>query len=178
MTTPQKKPYDLGNGLVCASFGTDGSWLSVGMAHPRAGLVELSGAPSFPVERDGQVDLVRAHRAHLTDPATAMLRVADARTDAVQDGEWRLHGGGWSARAQAWAEGTDATIVQRYLVTADEPAALRLEFGGRLDRPAYAEITPGGPIPPALPRRPSRSPGRRCRCERRAATRASEAGSR
>ena len=151
MTTPQKKPYDLGNGLVCASFGTDGSWLSVGMAHPRAGLVELSGAPSFPVERDGQVDLVRAHRAHLTDPATAMLRVADARTDAVQDGEWRLHGGGWSARAQAWAEGTDATIVQRYLVTADGPAALRLEFGGRLDRPAYAEITPGGPIPPALP---------------------------
>ena len=149
--TPQKKPYDLGNGLVCASFGTDGSWLSVGMAHPRAGLVELSGAPSFPVERDGQVDLVRAHRAHLTDPATAMLRVADARTDAVQDGEWRLHGGGWSARAQAWAEDTDATIVQRYLVTADEPAALRLEFGGRLDRPAYAEITPGGPIPPALP---------------------------
>ena len=42
---------------MCASFGTDGSWLSVGMAHPRAGLVELSGAPSFPVERDGQVDL-------------------------------------------------------------------------------------------------------------------------
>ena len=54
-------------------------------------------------------------------------------------------------RAQAWAEGTDATIVQRYLVTADEPAALRLQFGGRLDRPTYAEITPGGPIPPALP---------------------------
>jgi hypothetical protein len=152
VTTPQKKPWDLGSGLVCASFGTDGSWLSVGMADPRAGLVELSGAPAFPAERDGQVDLVRAHRAHLTDPATAMLRVADARTDAVgPDDEWRLHGAGWSARAQARSEGTDPTIVQRYLVTADGPAALRIEFGGRLDRPAYAEITPGGPIPPSLP---------------------------
>ena len=152
VTAAQKKPYDLGNGVVCASFGTDGSWLSMGRAHPRAGLVELSGAPAFPAERDGQVDLVRAHRAHLTDPATAMLRVGDARTDAMgPDDEWRLHGADWSARAKARSEGTGPTIVQRYLVTADGPAALRLEFGGRLDRPAYAEITPGGPIPPALP---------------------------
>jgi hypothetical protein len=152
VTTPQKKPWDLGNGQVCASFGTDGSWLSMGTAHPRAGLVELSGAPAFPAERDGQVDLVRAHRAHLTDPAIAMLHVADARVEAVgRDDEWRLRGAGWSARVQARSEGTDPTIVQRYLVTADGPAALRIEFGGRLDRPAYAEITPGGPIPPSLP---------------------------
>ncbi len=70
MTTEQKKPYDLGNGLRVRVVRVDGSWLSVGMAHPRAGLVELSGAPAFPAERDGEVDLVRAHRAGLTDPAS------------------------------------------------------------------------------------------------------------
>lgn len=160
MTATQRKPHDLGNGLVCASFGTDGSWLSVAAAHPRSGLVELSGAPSFPADRDGQVDLVRAHRAHLTDSATAMLSVAEAHAAEVDhDDEWGLHGPGWRARAQARADGTEPVLVQRYLVSADGPAALRLEFRGRLDRPAYAEITPGGPIPPALPAQTTEAEG-------------------
>lgn len=148
----QRKPYDLGNGLVCASFGVEGSWLSLGMAHPDVGLVELSGAPAFPVERDGQVDLVRAHRAHLTDPATALLRVAGARPEPeVRGAAWRLRGDGWEAQVDAWAEEAAPTVVQRYVLTAGGPGGLRLEFRGRLDRPAYAEITPGGPIPPSLP---------------------------
>lgn len=150
--TEQKKPYDLGNGLLCASFGVEGSWLSVGTTHPKVGLVELSGAPAFPAERDGQVDLVRAHRAHLTDPATAMLRVVDSVPNpAAGDRGWHLRGGGWRARTDAWAEDTAPTLVQRYLLAADGPGSLRVEFRGRLDRPGYAEITPGGPIPPQLP---------------------------
>ncbi len=150
--TTQKKPYDFGNGLLCASFGVEGSWLSVSAAHPEVGLVELSGAPPFPADRDGQVDLVRAHRAHLTDPATAMLRVVDSAADTVSgDCGWHLRGVGWQARTDAWAEGTTPTVVQRYLLAADGPGGLVLQFRGRLDRPGYAEITPGGPIPPALP---------------------------
>lgn len=149
----QRKPHDLGNGLICASFGVEGSWLSVSAHHPRVGLVELSGAPAFPAERDGEVDLVRAHRAHLTDPATAMLRVAGSRPDPNAGGEswWGLCGDGWEARVDASARDVEPTVVQRYLLSADGPGALRLEFRGRLDRPGYAEITPGGPIPPALP---------------------------
>jgi hypothetical protein len=151
MTAP-RKPYDLGNGLVCASFGAEGSWLSLAAPHPVNGLVELSGAPAFPVERDGQVDLVRAHRAHLTDPATAMLRVVGARPEPELLGAgWRLRGDGWAAQVDAWAEEAAPTVVQRYVLTADGPGGLRFEFRGRLDRPAYAEITPGGPIPPSLP---------------------------
>jgi hypothetical protein len=150
--TDQKKPYDLGNGQLCASFGVEGAWLSVSTPHPVAGLVELSGAPVFPVEQDGQVDLVRAHRAHLTEPATAMLSVVGARPGgAVADGGWRMRGDGWRARAEAWAEDTAPLLAQRFLLSADRAGALRLEFRGRIDRPGYAEITPGGPIPPALP---------------------------
>jgi len=148
----QRKPYDLGNGLVAASFGVEGSWLSLSATHPDVGLVELSGAPAFPVEEDGQVDLVRAHRAHLTDPATAMLRVGGARPEPAASGPgWHLRGDGWDAQADACAEDVEPTVVQRYVVTAGGPGALRIDFHGRLDRPAYAEITPGGPIPSSLP---------------------------
>lgn len=150
--TEQKKPYDLGNGLLCASFAVDGSWLSVSTHHPEAGLVELSGAPPFPAEQDGQVDLVRAHRAGLTEPATAMLSVGGCRPDEMgAEGAWLLRGDGWSARAGAWAEDTTPVLVQRFLLTSDRPGRLRLDFRGWIHRPSYAEITPGGPIPPGLP---------------------------
>jgi hypothetical protein len=151
--TAQRKPYDLGNGLLCASFATDGSWLSVSAPHPRMGLLELSGAPAFSAERDGQVDLVRAHRAHLTEPSTAFLLVTGA-SDGTEHGaqpRWVLRGEGWTARVDAWAQDREPAVVQRYLLSTDGPGVLRLEFRGRLDRPAYAEITPGGPIPPSLP---------------------------
>lgn len=144
-----RKPLDLGNGLVCASFGVDGSWLSVGSAHPELGLVELTGAPAFAAEDDGRVDVVRAHRARLADPSTAMLRVVGS-TPEDTDGSGILRGAGWEARWEAWAE-DGPTLVQRLALTSNGPGSVRLEFGGRLARPAYAEITPGGPIPPALP---------------------------
>ncbi|MGH3383724.1 MAG: glycoside hydrolase family 125 protein [Nocardioidaceae bacterium] len=127
----QRKPTDVGNGVVCASFGTDGSWLSVGAHHPRLGLVELTGAPPFPERLDGDGPAVREHRARLVDPSCAMLRVVGA--DA----------------ADAAAHAEAGTIVQEMRVRAGR--SLTIEFSGRLARPGYAEITPVGPIPPGLP---------------------------
>ena len=148
----QGKPHDLGNGLLCASFAVGGSWLSVSAVHPDVGLVELSGAPVFPPEHDGRVDAVRAHRARLADPATAMLRVVASRPEPVsEDGGWYLRGDGWRARVVTAVEDTAPALEQRYLVSAAAPGALRLVLRGRLDRPGYAEVTPGGPIPPSLP---------------------------
>jgi hypothetical protein len=130
----------------------EGSWLSVSTPHPVAGLVELSGARAFPAEQDGQVELVRAHRVRLTEPDSAMLSIGGCRLEGVSpDGAWRLRGDGWRARAQAWVEDTTPVLAQRFLLSADAPGSLRLEFRGRIDRPGYAEITPGGPIPAALP---------------------------
>jgi hypothetical protein len=62
------KPADLGTGVVCASFGPDGSWLSVGGLHPRVGFVELNGLPPFDDTLRGD-PLTRAYR-RLTDPPT------------------------------------------------------------------------------------------------------------
>ena len=149
----QHKPFDVGNGLVCASFGIDGSWLSVGVPQAEVGLVEVTGAPAFPPDQDGQVDLVRAHRVLLTDPSSALLSVTDSKTTPVPGGgpSWHVHGDGWRARAESWAEADQPTVVQAYELDADSAGSFELEFRGRLDRPAYAEITPGGPIPPLLP---------------------------
>ena len=148
----QRKPYDVGNGLLCASFGLDGSWLSVGAPHPRAAFVELGGAPAFPADRDGEVDLVRAHRAQLTDPATAILRILGTHIlEAGDSPVWLVRGDDWEARAEAWAEPHRPTVVQRHVLRSAGAGLLQIVFQGRLDRPGYAEITPGGPIPDSLP---------------------------
>jgi uncharacterized protein len=146
----QHKPVDVGNGLVVASFGLDGSLLSVTAPHREAGVVELTGAPVFPIDRDGDGDAVRRHRADLTDPAYAVLRPVEVRGAlASLRPAWRWDGPGWVADVDAWAVAGRPSIVQRIRVQGDRAGRLRLRFAGRLDRPAYAEITPGGPIPPA-----------------------------
>lgn len=147
----QRKPYDVGNGLVCASFGLDGSWLSVGVTHPQAGLIELTGAPAFPVEHDGEGAVVRAHRARLIDQSNAAMRIENTR-EVSSNGEpvWQVQGDGWEAVADAWVEQHRPTVVQRHMIRSSNAGGLRIIFQGRLDRPGYAEITPGGPIPPAL----------------------------
>ena len=149
---PQRKPLDVGNGLVCASFATDGAWLSMGTPHPHVGLVELTGAAAFPAARDGDVDAVRAHRVGLTEPGSAVLRVLDVRAGG-NDGDpaWQLQGDGWSAHAEAFADPGLPTVTQELRVRSDSAGSLTVAFSGRLDRPGYAEITPGGPIPPSLP---------------------------
>ena len=97
----QRKPIDVGNGRVTASFGMDGSWLSVSALHPDAGLVELVGAPAF-TGADGDGDAVRAHRRRLADPAYAALRVhrAVGVWDAQRQ-EWEVQGHGWTGTTTA-----------------------------------------------------------------------------
>jgi uncharacterized protein len=151
-TTPaQRKPVDLGNGRIVASFGVDGSLLSVSAPHPDAGLVELVGGPTFPPERDGDVDAVRRHRAGLTDPAHAVLRIVDGVGRLTsQRPSWRVAGPTWDASVVAWATPGRPTVAQRIRLRRQAPGRVRLALAGRLDRPPCAEITPGGPMPPAL----------------------------
>ena len=147
----QRKSLDVGNGSVCASFGADGSLLAVSTAHPVVGLVELTAAPAFPPEHDGDADAVRRHRLELLDTSHAVLRVVGASTDPVRgEPRWRVQGPTWRARADAWAVADRPAVVQRYEIEPLGSGRLRLSFTGRLDRPGYAEITPVGPIPPAL----------------------------
>ncbi len=145
----QRKPVDVGNGAVCASFGVDSSLLAVGAPHPEAGLVELTAAPAFPVEHNGNGADVRRHRASLTDPAHAVLRVADSSGRLMDDRQaWRCEGRGWSADVDVWTVAERPAVIQRFHVQRHGPGRLRIDFAGRLDRPGYAEITPVGAIPP------------------------------
>jgi hypothetical protein len=147
----QRKPLDVGNGTVCASFGLDGSLLSVGASHPVVGFVELTAAPVFPAEHDGDADAVRQHRVDLLDPSYGVVRITSTRTDALSgEPRWRMWGPSWEAQVEARAVPDRPVVVQRYEIEPSDAGRLRLMFAGRLDRPCYAEITPVGPIPPAL----------------------------
>jgi hypothetical protein len=75
----QRKPLDVGNGTVCATFGLDGSLLSVGASHPVVGFVELTAASVFPADRDGDADAVRQHRVGLLDPSYGVVRITSTR---------------------------------------------------------------------------------------------------
>jgi hypothetical protein len=79
----QRKSLDVGNGTVCASFGLAGSLLPVGASHPVVGLVELTAAPVFPAERDGDADAVHQHRLGLLDPSYGVVRIISTRADAL-----------------------------------------------------------------------------------------------
>jgi uncharacterized protein len=150
-TSTQRKPVDLGNGRIVASFGIDGSLLSVSAPHPDTGLVELVGGPAFPPERDGDVDAVRRHRAGLTDPTHAVLRIVDGVGHLTsQRPSWQVTGPTWDASVVAWATPGRPTVEQRLRLRRRAPGRVRLALAGRLDRPPCAEITPGGPMPPAL----------------------------
>lgn len=144
----QRKPVDLGNGTVCASFGVDGCLLAVSAPHREVGIVELTAAPVFPFEHDGDGVAVRRHRASLADSDHAVLRVADSSGRLIGDQRrWRCEGRGWSADVDAWAMSNRPVVVQRFRVQRHGTGRLRIVFTGRLDRPDYAEITPVGRIP-------------------------------
>jgi hypothetical protein len=144
------KPLDLGTGVVCASFGDSGSWLSVGTVHPIHGFVELNGLPPFDERGRGDPAATRRHRGAMTEerfaflsvePRAAVGRVSDERDWAAPSAVvW--HGPG--VLADAMASG-GRTIVQRWRLTAD---GARVRFSGTLDRPALAEITELDPPSP------------------------------
>lgn len=121
---------DIGNGLVCASFGPDGQWLSLATIDPERGFVELTGMPPFDEAHRGDPEAVRRYRSGMRQTEHAFLSV-DAGLATV-------------TAMQGAPEGTRG-VGQRLVVIAGRPASgpatVRLGFRGRLARPAYAEIT-------------------------------------
>jgi hypothetical protein len=153
------KPLDVGNGQVCASFATDGSWLSLGCAHPRHGFVELTGAPAFHEAGRGRPDAVRRHRHELTLARHAALRLTGAAPPLVPDpgpsGRPRWSGAdrAGSYQAEAWAAADQPAVVLRHVWRAGpdrRPRQLALVAPCRIrvERPPFAEITEVSPLPP------------------------------
>jgi len=155
MAADPGKPPDLGTGMVAASFGHDGSWLSIGCLHPRLGFVELNGLPPFDEARRGNPAATRRYRALLTDPRQAWLRVEPDPLDAAQplvvatdDPDvvaWHRPG---SAEPDVVAFGTPGSrrLTQRWQLAGD--VAWMVCVSGRLDRPPLAEITEVNPPTP------------------------------
>lgn len=127
MTAP-RKPRDIGNGLVAASFGRDGEWLSLSTVHPDAGFVELNGLPLFAPEWRGDPDATRRYRSWMRREEHAFLHVEAGRAQI-------------STRQDA-PRGTRG-VVQRITISAthrDRPAGVRIRANGRLGWPVLAEI--------------------------------------
>jgi hypothetical protein len=127
---------DVGNGLVCASFGTSGAWLALGTVHPVHGFVELNGVPRFARRWRGRAELVRRYRSWMHEDRFAFLRIEPA--DCVA---WVVASAVPGERRIVLRAGLQRTLGER--------RALRVRFRGRLDRHAYAEITDTDPLPPA-----------------------------
>ncbi|MGD8487247.1 MAG: hypothetical protein PVH07_11475, partial [Chloroflexota bacterium] len=113
MTAP-RKPRDVGNGLVCASFGRDGEWLSLATVHPQAGFVELTGLPLFAPEWRADPVAVRRYRSWMRREEHAFLHVEAGRATVTT--------------RQDAPKGT-RTIIQRLTIRAplrDRPSGLRI----------------------------------------------------
>ena len=126
-----RKPRDIGNGLVCASFGQAGEWLSLATVDPDAGFVELTGLPVFDPELNGNVEAVLRYRSWMRREEHAFLRVEAGRAVIT-------------TREDA-PRGTRA-IVQRLTLRAprrERPAGIRIRVGGRLTTPTLAETREG-----------------------------------
>jgi len=127
--TAPRKPQDIGNGLVCASFGAGGEWLSLGTVHPQAGFVELNGLPRFAPEWRGDPVATRRYRSWMRREEHAFLHVEAGRATVTTRQD---------------APRSTRHVVQRVTIKAshrDRPAGIRLRANGRLGAPVYAEIS-------------------------------------
>jgi len=128
VSAPQK-PRDVGNGLVCASFGRSGEWLSLASVDPKAGFVELTGLPLFDPELRSDVDAVRRFRSWMRREEHAFLR---------------LEAGLATIRTRQDAPRGTRGVVQRLVIEAPRrlrPSGVGLRIHGRLARPTLAEIS-------------------------------------
>jgi hypothetical protein len=148
MPVSTAKPLDVGTGVVAASFAEDGSWLSIGCLHPRWGFVELNGLPLFLESDRGDPAATRRHRARMTSPEYAWLRVETANRTQAPAGSIGAAG----APGSSW-------ITQRRV--SEDGTGLVIRVAGRLDRPALAEITEVNPPAPTGARTALRVEGAR-----------------
>jgi uncharacterized protein len=120
-------PADVGNGIVVASFGAESSWLSIGTTDEQLGFVELNGLPRFDESNRSRVAAVRRYRQQMQDSHLAVLGVSGA------------------VAVDRAAPPGGRTVNQRYVAAAGHVV---IRFTGRLDRPAYAEVTDINPLVP------------------------------
>lgn len=149
----QRKPVDVGNGRVCASFGIDAAWLSVSVPHPTIGMVELVGGTPFDAALDGDPAAVRDHRTRLCEADSSFLRASAVKAELTGiDGtpRWRVQGPSWDSEVTVVAAPGHRAVTQLWRIQPHAAGGVRLVFAGRIDRPSYAEITPIGPRPPTL----------------------------
>ncbi len=133
--TARRKPRDIGNGLVCASFGIGGEWLSLATVHPEAGFVELTGLPLFAPEWRSDPVAVRRYRSWMRREEHAFLHVDAGRATVTT--------------RQDAPRGTRG-VVQRLVISAsfrERPAGIRIRLNGYLGPPALAETTEVDPPP-------------------------------
>ena len=127
MSAPQK-PHDVGNGLVCASFGAQGEWLSMATVDPEFGFVELIGLPLFDPELRGNEVAVHRYRSWMRREEHAFIHVEAGRA---------------SVTTRQDAPKASRGLVQRLTFRAprqDRPAGIRIRFSGRVGPPALAQI--------------------------------------
>lgn len=142
-TSPGRKPIDLGNGHVAASFDSKtAAWISIGGPHPTEGFVELSAVPPFDEASRGDPVATRRYRASLAVGAHAFLTIL------IDDAPPSLEPDHSSPTAPSWiGDGLRITCVAtqgglRQRWSSDEAwSKVSLRLRGRLDRPALAEIT-------------------------------------
>lgn len=150
------KPLDVGNGIVSGTLAPNGRWLSLGIAHPVHGRVELTTAPPFSGDRLVQA-AVRAHRAELADPRR--LSFGFDLLDFAASSVWLDE----DSLPHAVVERSQGRFEVTTVAPAGRPGAVQLlriearasiqgpSWGGamRLARAEYTQLTPGGALPPA-----------------------------
>jgi hypothetical protein len=157
------KPLDVGNGIVSGSLTANGRWLSLGLAHPIHGRIELTTAPPFTGELFVQA-AVRAYRASLAESVRLsfgfdLLDDEPSRVELVADSFPYA----FVERSQGRFEVTTVAprgrqgAVQILRIQA-RAAIVGPSWGGamRLARAEFTQLTPRAPLPPAPERNRSK----------------------
>jgi len=148
------KPLDVGNGIVSGTVTPSGRWLSLGIAHPVHGRVELTTMEPFTGGRFDQ-SAVRAYRESLADPKRPSFGfdLLDAEPSSV-----------WLAEdsfPSAIVERSEGRFESAIVAPAGRSGAIQIvrikantEIRGptwtstmRLARAEYTQLTAGGPLP-------------------------------
>jgi hypothetical protein len=150
------KPLDVGNGIVSGTVTPNGRWLSLGIAHPVHGRIELTTMEPFTGSRFDQSE-VRAYREALADPKRSSFGfdLLDAEPSSV----WLTA----DSFPSALVERPEGRFESLIVAPSGRSGAVqivrikaKMELRGptwtsamRLARAEYTQLTAGGPLPDA-----------------------------
>jgi hypothetical protein len=147
------KPLDVGNGIVSGTVTPSGRWLSLGIAHPVHGRVELTTMEPFTGSRFDQSE-VRAYREALADPKRPSFGfdLLDAEPSSVWLAEDSFPAavverpeGRFESVIVAPAGRSGAVQIVRFKATM-EIRGPTWTSAMRLARAEYTQLTAGGPL--------------------------------